>query len=103
MNRSVASLVLLLTFLAFAMIGGAGGMQASGEQTVHARGAAALSKSQQDRCQMAAFCLAQCAQCAVGMRVEIAAPAGNTFVWADLNRILARRTETERVFRPPKV
>ena len=103
MNRSVASAVLLLTFLALAMIGGAGGMQPSGEQMVHARGAAALSKSQQDRCQMAAFCLAQCVQCAVGMRAEIAAPVGNTSVRADLNRTLAWRTVTERVFRPPRV
>ena len=103
MNRSVASVVLLLTFLAVAMISGAGGMQLSGERMVHDRGAAALSKSQQDRCQIAPSCLAQCVQCAVGMRAKIAVPAGNISARADEIRTLAKRTVTERVFRPPRV
>ena len=102
MIRAVTSAVLLLTFLAFAMSGGASGMQPSGEPMVHARGAAALSKSQKDRCQMTAFCLTHCVQCSVGIRSEIAAPAGSASIKAELNRTLTKRTVTERVFRPPR-
>ena len=103
MNLTVTSVVLLLIFLAVAMIGGASEMQPSGERMVHARGAAALSKNQQERCQMAAFCLAQCVQCSVGMHAEIAAPAGSTSIKADLHRRLAQLTVSERLYRPPRV
>ena len=102
MNRAVTSAVLLLTFLAFAMSGGASGMQPSGDQIVHARGAAALSKNQQDRCQMAASCLTQCVQCSLGMHAETTAPAGSASIKAELNRTRTKRTVTERVFRPPR-
>jgi len=103
MNRAVTSVVLLLTFLAFVMIGGASGMYSSGDQMGHARGATALSKNQQDRCQMAALCLAHCVQCSVGMRAETAASAGTTSIKADLHRRLAKRTVSERLYRPPRV
>ena len=102
MTRAVTMFAMLLTFLAFANMGSAGGMERVQGQMVHARGAVVLLQSQHDRCQIAAPCSLSCVVCAAGMLTKSTNHLRRTASAVDLHRPLEGRMASGRLYRPPK-
>lgn len=103
MTRAVTILAMFLTFIGFANMGGAGGMERVQGQMVHAKGANVPPQGQHDRCQMAAVCSPSCVVCAAATHTRTIDPARSTASGIDLHRALKGRTASERLYRPPKV
>lgn len=102
MTRAVTMLVVLITFVAFGSLGGAGGLERVQGQMVHARGALVLLQSQHDRCQIAAPCSLSCVVCAAGLITKSTNLLHSTASAADLHRPLEGRMVSGRLYRPPK-
>lgn len=102
MIRTFTMLVAFLTIVAFASLGGAGGMESVQGQMVHARGAIVLLQSQQDRCQIAAPCSLSCVVCAVSVLAKSTNLLQRTASAVDLHRPLEGRMLSRRLYRPPK-
>ena len=102
MIRVVTMLVAFLTFVAFASLGGAGGMERVQGQMMHARGAIVLLQRQHDRCQIAAPCSLSCVVCAAGMLTKSTDLLHSMASAADLHRPLEGHMVSGRLYRPPK-
>ena len=102
MTRAVTMLVVFLTFVAFASLGGAGGMERVQGQLMHARGAVVLLQSQHGRCQIAAPCSRSCVVCAAGMLTKTTNLAHGTAREVNQRRMLEGRMVSGRLYRPPK-
>ena len=102
MTHAVTMFAMLLTFLAFASMGSAGGMERVQGQMVHPRGAVVSLQSQHDRCQIAAPCSLSCVVCAAGMLTKSTNLLHRTASAGDLQRPLEGRMVSGRLYRPPK-
>ena len=102
MTRAVTLFAMLLTFLAFANMSSAGGMERVQGQMVHARGAVVLVQSQHERCQIAAPCSLSCVVCAAGMLTKSTNLLHSMASAGDLQRPLEGRMPSGRLYRPPK-
>lgn len=102
MIRVVTMLMAFLTFVAFASLGGTGGMERVQGQIVHARGAIVLVQSQQDRCQIAAPCSLSCVVCAAGMLTKSTYHSRRFASAVDLRRPLEEGMAPGSLYRPPK-
>ena len=102
MTRAVTMLVVLITFVAFGSLGGAGGLERVQGQLVLVRGAITLLQSQHDRCQIAAPCSLSCVVCAAGMLTKSTNLLHRTASAGDLQRPLEGRMVSGRLYRPPK-
>ncbi len=103
MIRAATILAMFLTFVTFASLGGAGGMEAAPGQMVHVGGAVVLLPSQLDRCQIAAPCSLSCVVCVAGMLTKSTDLLHSTASAVDLHRTRVGRMVSERLYRPPKV
>ena len=102
MTRAVTMFAMLLTVLAFANMGSAGGMERVQRQMVQAGGAFVLLQSQHDRCQMKAPCAPTCVLCAAGAIITTAHAALSPASGADLHRRLDGRRVGAGLYRPPR-
>ena len=102
MTRAVTMFAMLLTFLAFANMGGADGMEGVQGQMVHAKGSITLFQSQHDRCQTAAPCSLSCVACAAGLITKSTPLLHSKASAVDLHRPLQGRMVSGKLYRPPK-
>ena len=103
MTRAVTLFAMLLTFLAFANMGSADGMERVQGQMVHARGAVVLLQSQHDRCQIVAPCSLSCVVCAAGMLTKSTNLLHSNASAVEPHCPLQGRMVSGRLYRPPKV